>query len=346
MARFFSTVSASDIERYRWAAVWGRIGLVALALALLIALPVLGDHWRLRYADPRYAAARDMIFAQTGRVQIVTLGTSRAMRAIVAPELARQLGKHLGVEPTIFDLSVAGSGMGLRYLMVRDLLARHDVDLVLIEYKAARHGNPHPDYFQLAGLADILQTPLDADGPWDRWGRRLRLVERKYGQVIGRLLTQADMIFAPLRQREAVTTDPSLPYFVTPEVIVGLLQLLEKDPPPAVNPGWPFGTPLATRQEAYMRALIELARRRGTQIAFYYVPALADAPVDPAFAQRFEAEFGAPLFLPDRRAHERLRPDGFADTSHLNPQGMRIYLEALATALVRRYGDQLSGGSS
>lgn len=317
---------------------------MGLALALLIALPILGDHWRLRYADPYYGSVRDMIFAQSGPVQVATLGTSRAMRAIVGPELAHQLSRHLSEPQTVFDLSVSGGDMGLRYLITRDLLERHDVDLLLIEYKEARSAVPHPNYLQLARVTDILRTPLEASVPWDQLGQRLRLVEHKYGQVIGRALTDTGRIFAPLQERPAATTDPSLPYFVWPEIIVKSLSRSQQDSGPQVNPGWPFGTALAKRQEAYMRKVIDLTERHGTRIVFFYVPALGDPPVDRAFAERFEAEFGVPLFLPDKTVHDRINPSGFADSSHLNSQGMRIYIGALARALVEQFAEHWPDG--
>ena len=93
-------------------------------------------------------------------------------------------------------------------------------------------------------------------------------------------------------------------------------------------------------ERALVRRVAALAEESGTRLIFLYVPAI-HVPVSEALPAAFEAEFGAPLLVPDARMRARLARDGYVDATHLNTRGRSIFGPWLAEAVSRALPDGL-----
>lgn len=306
--------------------------LAAFAAATLAGLGALARP-EPRYIE--YPCHYDLIYNQSGRVDLAFLGTSRTMRAIGAEDAARAIEPALGRPPVVFDLSRGGRGLDQMYTVARDLLERHEVGVLVVEFNKAMpdaeaewHTPTHWSFPRQATYGDLLLSlrATPSESWWARAQTGLRHLFGKWNYLAEQWLTGRETPPKPQPVRPAATGDCT-PY--PKDVVAPTIRHHAAASPQWADPplrSWELEETKDERYTFYADAIVDLARRHGTRIVFLYLQQMFEKPLDPAFVQRFEQRFRAPLLHIPGDALRQLAPSGYADMSHVNTGGRRLVM--------------------
>jgi hypothetical protein len=301
------------------------------------------DEPRQRYA--KLPEAAEVLFEQSGPIDVVAVGTSRAMVAVDEAVIAAEAKLEPGAVPVVVDLSHTERADGQIYRMLCDLFARRPVRrAVLYEISRredrARYYHYYPNYAVTNTFRDLFEDV--ASKPREPWLSRVR-------DLVELLLWRADKSLTLLlrnRNLDAWGRPPvkrllgemdTARLLDTPEgkatrrkAVAAAHGSWEKAPPSR----WSLEDINEDRANYYLRKTIALCRERGVTPVFFNVPGYLEAPLSREVQRAFQEKFGYPLLAPPPALLARLYEDrNFRDVSHLTPEAGAIYSAWLAKAL-------------
>lgn len=315
---------------------WLPLGFLAVAAIVSI---VLLDRPEPRYIE--YPCQFDMIYNQSGPVDLVLAGTSRTMRGFDAEGLAKLLDP--AKPPVVYDLSRGGRGMDQIYVQIRDLLEHRPVKRLLIEYNKPEEGEVgrwfapmHWTFQTQATFSDIAASV--ASEPHvsliERTRLALWLVSQKAAFLFEQIPTGRESLPRMRAPEPARSSDctPTVKDINSEEVHIMADRTRARWAASQVRT-WPIEDVPDERYDYYARKLVALARAHGTEIGFIFLTGIHQRAIAPDFKTRLEAHLGAPVFQLSPETLSRLYPGGYTDASHLSETGRSILMHAVADAL-------------
>lgn len=307
---------------------------IRVVIAAMVAAAIC---WTIYAADqPSARYTRNMschynvIFRQTGAVDIVTIGSSRALRAISGPHGGTLLGDHLGRPALWLDLSRSWRGRGQIYRQVVDILENRDVEHLLIEYfpDSRYYGR----YAKTATAVDLIEDPfISQQGSlYERIAFSLKTAGQKYARFLtAQIYEPQGLIVRPEKESESVDCITG----ESPLKKSKLAQRLDAYPVPEQVPqgDWDFDSAAEARNSGYIDKIISAATAHGVNIAFFKTPLLNEGPLSENMQQQFRARFGADIHVMDYAQRNTLfgLPDNYGDATHMRKNGREFYTEWL-----------------
>lgn len=313
-------------EAWRWLAAIALIGTVVIG-------SLATDQPRVRYVE--YPNHYQMIFRQTGPVDLAVIGSSRSMRVFQGELLTRYVQERHGYTPVIYDLSRAYRDNGHMTSMIEDLLSQRQVKMLLVEFKETGSQWRHPFFERTVTFANLAESfwSRPSASLVERAREQLFLVATRVEARLTALLTERLRLPPEAKVTTAAGRDPSQPYFVKSDVV------MQKHAQHAAT--W-RDQPLRSidldaaeeeRSRFYVEKLVRLASNAGTQIIFYHIPSLYGMPFDESFVQSFTARFHAPLIQLPMEDLAAIYPYGFTDGNHMGWFAAERYMRKLAVDL-------------
>ena len=100
---------------------------------------------------------------------------------------------------------------------------------------------------------------------------------------------------------------------------------------------WDIKDPKLVRGNFYSKQLIKLAKEYKVEPIFVYVPASNERLLDPKMKSEFENFFGTKLLSVDAETSKKLYATGYANKTHMNLSGQKIFAEWLSNQLKGLY---------
>lgn len=260
-------------------------------------------------------------------VDVAIIGASRTEIGISGPQVQAILSARLGWPMHVVNLSMPEDGRDLHYALTRELLATHP-EVKLILYSLVEHASRtgHPGYRHIADTSDVLRAPMLLNpGYFENVAfqpyRGLALfvqtlapglfgVRRTFdpGQYLG---TDHDTTLSHWSvhgnwvDRDSIRSAVDLA-----TAAKGKLSLRNPVFLPARYRDYEYAI-----ERHYTRAAVDLARRRGVQVGFVYLPTYAyDVPIaDLPFYRARGFIMNAGVIAGDAR--------NYSDYAHLNRHG-------------------------
>ena len=310
--------------------------LFTISIALFV---YISNSPRIRYQP--YPYHYEYTYAHRGDVDIAFMGTSRTMRAIIAPYFEERMRRNMGKEFIVYDLSRSGRGAGLEYVLVREFLENHNVKLLLVHFNDSLKEVVHPNFFKVARFNDILN---DYTTHPDNFILRLNFISRMIGLKLGEsfhLLLQSNYL-KKVYPTNVKTSDYSFPVPVRPDVLEKALAKYSKKWKKLPHRNWNLNGPEEFRNTKYVHKLIKLAKDNKTEIIFFYIPRLYEPHISEEMISTFSTEFGIEWLQPPLNVRlDMYEPGGYTDTGHVNSRGAELYMDWLADMITQKFKDLL-----
>jgi hypothetical protein len=317
-----------------------------LARALMLAGISVAIGWLVYAADrPEARYTRNLschyntIFRESGDVDVVSIGSSRALRAISGPHGGTLLGEALGRDAVWLDLSRSWRGRGQIYRQVVDTLDNRDVDTLLVEYfpDSRYYGR----YAKTATALDLIEDIVISEhlSMYERIAFSMRTAMLKYASFLTALVYEPRglIIRKPKRSQsvDCITGE-------SPLKKAKLAVRLKSYPVPATSPqkDWAMDAPSEARNSGYIEKIIASAQQKGVKIYFFKVPLLNEGPLSDAMSEGFRARFGVELLNMNYTQANGLfaTPNNYGDATHMRDGGRRYYTAWLTSELLARAG--------
>ena len=309
---------------------------IALVIICITLFVMVSNSPRLRYPWG-YRYQYQYIYGHKGDVDFAFMGTSRVMRAIIAPYFADALKKETGKDYIVYDLSRAGRGPGLEYTIIRDFLEQHKVKVLAVHYNDSWDNTVHKNFIKVAKISDVIKDyGTHPDNLFLKTNYFLRILGLKFGENLHILLLKKYR--KPLDPKPVTTSDYSIPVPVRPDLLKEWEEKYAEAWKEYKPRHWEFYSEREYRNTQYVHRLVRLARENGTEIVFFYVPRLYEAPISTELIQDFSNEFNASWVQPPEYVRLAMyKPGGYTDPGHVNFNGAERYLDWLADLFQQRY---------
>lgn len=289
---------------------------VLLGIAALI--------WTEGTAERRYANSvcqYQLIHQAPEEMGLVSVGGSRMLTALDAIDLNAYLDADGTPHSRAFNLAHSHYTLGKEYVLLRDLFENWSPKavLVMLEPRAPRVGQVHPEFTELAKLRDI---PIYASALWteDPAAAVQSAVEilrhhLRFGPKLAERYRKppANLVFNCHRGDYRLTLDH--------------LELGEKRRKAGTKTfEWDSTLPEERFNRVLVRAISELAQQNGAQAIFLHLPRTGSPVPDPTVSEAFKAATGADLITLDQDLADRLSISGRRDLTHINAEGRSILL--------------------
>ncbi len=321
MAKKQLAASISGERRHSWqfaAAVRTAVG--CLGVMLLTALIVLPVTPQFRFAD-QLKPIGEGIFGREGPVDVLFVGTSRTMAAVVGRELERNLEERLGRPVVIYDLATSGRGTDVDYLVVKEVLERSPVRLVVAEYSATSLTSNHFYFTQAASWSDLFMNSWIFDDPFSRFAAAVRL-------KLSMFMTQmaSDQRFVPPKVlATAETYDYSAPRGPN-EARIREAMAMGRQPQQRLR----LGEPRNLIQDTYVRKMIDIVRSQDGELVLMLMPGLVDQPLPVRERRRLSKFFGVDVIGLNKADLAAFTPHHYADERHHGKLAAALYMPLLA----------------
>ena len=235
-------------------------------------------------------------------IDIAFIGTSHTQSSINSKLVEEALNNN-GVDQHVVNFAIPHLGRDLHYLLVRELIESRDVKKLVIEVQETEFRAPHPAFQRLADVSDLLSSPL--------------IVNTGYFDNVFRLpLRQSVLYFRTLVDNWTGDTPGSVPltyegphwddtYIThgtdtprlakhTAESLREPAEILERNRINKLSVAEKFTLPnqrhslLKRYNYFYLEGLLDLARAKGIEIVFLYLP-FFHGPEQPDSADLFRA---------------------------------------------------------
>lgn len=282
-------------------------------------------------------------------IDVAFIGTSHTQSGVDDARVEARL-RELGVAQHVVNFAVPHLGRDLQFVVVRDLLEHRRVRTLVVELQETEARAPHPGFQRLGRPQDFVQTPwLFNTGLFENLVR-LPLRQTKYALASAMPQTfGVQPAFDPATYEGPHWNDTYVAHGFTETRTrqkgwdyheAELRQLrLETDGKEALArrlDALPLEANLLFRyHEVYLRRIAELARDKGTQVIFLYLPA-PDTRRLPRVARWTEG------YGPLLDARELLQSASlWQNADHLNVYGAHAVSDWMATQLARQ-GDTVA----
>ena len=316
------------------------IGIVSFSILFCVFL--LGDSIAVRYK--RLPSHRDIIYRQTGPVDLVFFGGSRTWRGIIAQDLEGLLNERIGRKPVIYNLAFSDKGLDARYIMAKDLLEQRQVSTLIVEFTqrfAQGSSSSYPQFFRIANFYDIITGEFGDENLLYSVQTKLTMLQQKYSEVvvyIGNVVLGRNQWiggfgkFKPKRKTTpALTSDKLRPNGIVSRLLVRR-KLKEKYNNSYTHLELDDTRYIATNH--YIKKFVELGRKHKINVVFLYMPAIYEPEVEEESKTAFKNYFGEELITAPKDLLNQLNPKGYADTNHFNEMGASRFQSFLADILV------------
>lgn len=315
----------------------------------LIALIWLSDRPAARYTK-NLACHYKTIFHETGSPSIVTIGTSRALRAITGVNGGGYFSKAYGQDVTWLDLSRSWRGRGQMYRQVTDIVTQREVKVLAVEYFPDSRYYGH--YAKTVMSGDIIEDVFisRSSNAYNRSTFALKSLALKYSGFITKPSVDAKEapLFSFLAPKRKKPRPETLPISKSVDCIKGesgivpakLNKWLKDNPQPDPNPkpAWDFDMDEERRNSGYIEKIVAEADKAGVPVIFFYVPLLNEGVVSEDSKAAFTHRFGKTLISMSLEQARGLyeTPDNYGDPTHMRYGGRQYYTKWLAGEISKR----------
>lgn len=287
-----------------------------------------------------YRAMYDMIYNETGAISLAEIGSSRAQTMIGANELHKEI-YGAGTNEVVYNLATSQRGKGFHYVVLRDLFEEREVSDVLLHFintDARSDFEVHPWFYIVAKNSDVFESMfLRKHVPWyKKLTHGGAVFFKKHSSIIedymlGKLaLAKAKDKPVPAMTRDHLSANPIRPNSLQVVMRKSIQDII------AAGENWNLSDPLEHRNNFYTNRILQLARKNGAKINFFYIPRL----MEPTLAEEtiFEIQnfFKVKIFAPSPKDLTEMFPAAYADAGHGSNQGRRIYAKFLARKLIAK----------
>ena len=292
--------------------------------AAAVLIGIAGLIWAGGAAERRYANSAcqyQLVHQSPEEMGLVAIGGSRMLTALDAIDLNAQLDADGAPHSRAFNLAHSHYALGKEYVLLRDLFENWSPKavLVMLDPRAPRLGEVHPEFTEIARLRDI---PTYASALWteDPAAAAQSIVEilRHHLRFGARLADRyrkipADLVFNCHLGDYRLTLDH--------------LELGEERRATGTKTfEWDPAIPEERFNRVFVRAISELAQQNGAQAIFLHLPRTGSPVPDPTVSGAFRAATGAELITLNQDLADRLSASGRRDLTHINAEGRRILL--------------------
>jgi len=308
-----------------------RIMGIGVVLALFAAGVLWTDLPEVRYA--RYSCQYNLIYNQTGSVDLAVIGSSRTLQGVGAEVIADELQV-----PVVYNLAKNWRGQGINYAILTDLIANREVDTILVEANLPESGTFHAHFFLVGTIGDWLRSNAYRSGNSFDFQQSSLTLHRVVERVVEQgSLVLADQLNAPRRiaaqaaetgfcrtrderVRQSYLDTQAARYH---QYYVGQTW------------SWDLHSDEASHDFGFYKAMADLAEAHEVELVFYHINQAYYSTLDPEFAAVFEVEVGAPILIPPPSLTREIEEmGGYADTTHMTATGREVYSRWLANALI------------
>lgn len=309
----------------------------------------LSDRPAARYTK-NLACHYKTIFHETGDPSIVTIGTSRSLRAITGVQGEDYFSQAYGEKVTWLDLSRSWRGRGQMYRQISDIVEQRDVKVLAVEYFPDSRYYGH--YAKTVTSFDIIEDVFisRSANAYNRLAFALKSLTLKYSGFITKPTINSKE--APLF--EFMASKPSKVSADTPSVSTSvdcikgesgivpakLNAWLKEFPQPddMPKPLWGFDIDEERRNSGYIDKIIAKANAAGVPIIFFYVPLLNEGIVSDAAKTAFKKRFNKELIsMSSNEAYELYSTnDNYGDPTHMRNGGRQYFTKWLSGELSER----------
>lgn len=323
-----------------------RLGIfVGLCSIVLVAI-LYSDQLHRRYSG--YICQYRIIHDYEGSVDVATFGTSRMQEAVNARMLKLELEEALPGhnEINVFDLSKSGHGHSQITQFAIDLVRNRDVRFLIIEFKNWKKAKVHHRFVESAPWSRVfsdIRFPLNYGTYYNELSSKTNFIMRKSKE---RFLKNFKAIaedglgyFIPPKKKKSKSwsdCSPRLGTFAAPDRLYEWNKThrnWHSDEPLY----WDIKDPKLVRGNFYSKQLIKLAKEYKVEPIFVYVPASNERLLDPKMKSEFENFFGTKLLSVDAETSKKLYATGYANKTHMNLSGQKIFAEWLSNQLKGLY---------
>lgn len=311
--------------------------LVLTALATLTGMALLPHDRYLRYQQlahesVHYLRAKwiyERIHFDSTPIDVAFFGTSHTQSGIDSQLVEDRLNTS-GVEQHVVNFAIPHLGRDLHYLLARELIENRTVKKLVIELQETEARAPHPAFQRLGNVNDLVSSPLIINIGY--FENLLRLPLRQFRLFIhdvfpatsdyklefdpnnyeGQHWNDTYIIHGTETPRLATHTAESLS--ASAAEMMKSFKVKQSYSNMLLVPGQSYGL-LQRYNYHYLEAMLELAKARGVEIVFLYLP-FFHAPEQPIAAD-YLSHFGRilkPITLLDD-------PGIWQNASHLNRAG-------------------------
>ena len=327
---------------------------IRAAAGVALAVLVVGVAVLLNWSDQpevRYSSLPCVyrgIYARSGAVSVVVVGTSRASWGISSTVLADEITPPSAAPRVVINLARSWRGTQQMLQQVRDLATERGIrQAIVVEYvREGEVGDTTQTYYDYLPMnAEAMPLRSFADDPQlkprepaylrlrdllGQWQQRLDSALTAFGT--GSWRHNRDVAMVPGTSEGCAGPDRT--------VEVDHLASYAKERMRRFGPWqqhvpvtWGMGAINADAQRVSIHQFVAFARAHDLDIYFVAMPRYLDPPVSRAFVDRFERRFGAPLLAPPPQVLARLYPNGFADPNHMRAPGRDRYSQWLGQQL-------------
>lgn len=269
-------------------------------------------------------------------VDLVVIGSSRSMRAMVADSLASIVFDRYGSPAKVVDLSRSYRDMGHMAVMLEDLLSRSQPGMLLVEYKETGEQWRHPNFYRTASFNQIFESFLSRPHVplLGRLQESIRLIlDRLRDRLTKKIEGKANRECVPVNKIEAKTSDKSKPWFVASELLSKQENKHHAEFSKKAYTTFDIESEEENRNNFYVKKVISMAEAKGVELYFYYIPPLYETSLSRDFISQFEAKFRTNLLQLSKESVQEINPKGYTDATHMGIDGSRVYMEFLAERL-------------
>jgi hypothetical protein len=279
------------------------------------------------------------IHGQSGDVDLVVIGSSRAQQAANAALISEAAQEASGRPWIVYDLARAMRGMGHHHILVKDLLQARDVKRLLVEFNSTDAHVYHDLFYLKAGIGDLWEE-ISAESQRslfmrvaDAWGRFVKRVAKRWENYL-----QATRL-PPLtlaKVRKAKNTDcVGQRDGVEPSVLLAA-EARHGDAWFEHGREWNLDADEERRNSAYVDKLVKLAREHDVELTFFHAVGRYSTIMSQEMLARFEKRYGTRIIQPDTETLRRwfANDDSYNDTSHMTLTGSKYFTDWIVGDLI------------
>jgi hypothetical protein len=321
----------------------------SVAVAVLVGLTLLPHDRYIRFQQMaqesvQYLRAKwiyERIHYDPTPIDVAFIGTSHTQSSIDA-ELVEQTLRQHGRDWHVVNFAIPRLGRDLHYEIARELLESRHISRLVVELQESEARAPHPAFVSLADVNDVIDAPLVINVDYFDNAARLPLRQTElFFRTLFPVLFNLNRIFDPADYEGAYWNDTyqvhgftaartsvfPVEHFEKPvaelrRVFDAKQALGRKLRVPFVRHSLPYRYNLL-----YLEKLLDLARRSGVEIVFYYMPYFS-GPKQPA-DRELVASYG-PILTPQALLED---PSLWQNEDHFNVYGARKASRWIAEAL-------------
>lgn len=305
--------------------------LILASVVLLIALVIISETPRARYVH--YPCNYDVNFTDFEDYFAVALGGSRLKTAFDAKEINKTVQNFYTMSEerpapsiNVANISHNRRGMDIEYILARDFLKRHKVDVFIILYDAKQALKPHDTFPQTASWVDFPHLLFA-----DKEKNLIHRISSIFQSVLYRITTIS------FYETKKQTYKKSAGFIDCHLRDIPLnLERLEHQTPIDINAGLRWSNNDNQKifaddyQEYFLKQISKLTEIHDVKFLFLEIPFRGRKTFDEKQASLMTKKYGLKfLSIPDKILHE-IQEEGYRDGTHFYEKGRKIFTPWLA----------------